>query len=151
VSDTIEFSYIPIVWLFCMGKSSFTFLQFSRDSGTLVAFDGYFSERIVLLYWHQSHLQCTIYLFPTTAIFTDPGAVPRTATPLADDSKENKYRALNASEGASNTLPFKKYCKRCKAYKPIRAHHCSICARCIVKMDHHCPLVLFYLVYTCLY
>ena len=32
---------------------------------------------------------------------------------------------------------FRKFCKRCKAFKPKRAHHCSICKRCIVKMDHH--------------
>ena len=36
---------------------------------------------------------------------------------------------------------FKKYCKKCEAFKPARAHHCSICMRCIVKMDHHCPWV----------
>jgi len=32
-------------------------------------------------------------------------------------------------------------CRRCKAFKPQRAHHCSVCGRCIIKMDHHCPWV----------
>jgi len=32
-------------------------------------------------------------------------------------------------------------CKRCGKTKPDRAHHCSICNRCILKMDHHCPWV----------
>ena len=35
----------------------------------------------------------------------------------------------------------KRICRRCNAYKPRRAHHCSVCKRCIIKMDHHCPWV----------
>ncbi|XP_066246563.1 palmitoyltransferase ZDHHC16B [Euwallacea similis] len=30
-------------------------------------------------------------------------------------------------------------CKKCIAPKPPRAHHCSVCNRCVLKMDHHCP------------
>ncbi|XP_064631480.1 palmitoyltransferase ZDHHC16-like [Lineus longissimus] len=30
-------------------------------------------------------------------------------------------------------------CKKCIAPKPPRAHHCSICNKCVLKMDHHCP------------
>ncbi|XP_054167270.1 palmitoyltransferase ZDHHC16-like isoform X2 [Oppia nitens] len=31
------------------------------------------------------------------------------------------------------------FCKRCIAPKSARTHHCSVCNRCILKMDHHCP------------
>mgnify|MGYP002655283933 CR=1 FL=1 len=96
---------------------------------------------------------------------TDPGAVPSAAKPLLNDEQENEYQRRlrsklleeggisdcgNSLHGASRDhemmmsnlldgIPFKKYCKRCKAYKPPRAHHCSMCRRCVVKMDHHCP------------
>lgn len=30
-------------------------------------------------------------------------------------------------------------CKNCIAPKPTRTHHCSVCRRCVLKMDHHCP------------
>lgn len=32
-------------------------------------------------------------------------------------------------------------CPKCCSIKPERAHHCSVCQRCIRKMDHHCPWV----------
>ncbi len=30
-------------------------------------------------------------------------------------------------------------CRKCNVRKPDRAHHCSTCRRCILRMDHHCP------------
>lgn len=30
-------------------------------------------------------------------------------------------------------------CKKCIAPKPPRTHHCSVCNKCVLKMDHHCP------------
>jgi palmitoyltransferase ZDHHC2/15/20 len=35
-----------------------------------------------------------------------------------------------------------RYCKKCMLSKPDRAHHCSICKRCVLRMDHHCPWVM---------
>lgn len=33
------------------------------------------------------------------------------------------------------------YCNKCKNERPKRAHHCRICNKCTLKMDHHCPWV----------
>jgi len=35
----------------------------------------------------------------------------------------------------------KNICRKCIFPKPTRAHHCSICARCILNQDHHCPWI----------
>jgi hypothetical protein len=58
--------------------------------------------------------------------------------------------------------PGQRYCNSCQLYKPERAHHCSICKKCVLNMDHHCPwvsncigfynkkLFILVLVYACL-
>ncbi|KAK2960994.1 putative Palmitoyltransferase pfa3 [Blattamonas nauphoetae] len=54
------------------------------------------------------------------------------------------------------------YCEKCQSVRPDRAHHCSICKRCVMRMDHHCPFTgncigqynhkhfIIFLLYTCL-
>ncbi|KAI9021418.1 DHHC palmitoyltransferase-domain-containing protein [Phycomyces nitens] len=34
-----------------------------------------------------------------------------------------------------------KWCEICQVWKPDRTHHCRVCDRCVLKMDHHCPWV----------
>lgn len=63
-------------------------------------------------------------------MFSDPGAVPKgTATKEA-------IQQLGFRDGV---VIYK--CPKCCSIKPDRAHHCSVCQRCIKKMDHHCPWV----------
>jgi hypothetical protein len=89
------------------------------------------------------------------AMTTDPGAVPPDAKPVPDPEDEpaengngsNNNEEQNQDHEAQSlitTLPpqkVRRLCRRCKAFKPQRAHHCSVCRRCIIKMDHHCPWV----------
>eukprot|EP00884_Botryococcus_braunii_P019558 jgi/Botrbrau1/6286/Bobra.0129s0031.3 len=66
---------------------------------------------------------------------------------------------------ASSPSPMR-FCKRCVLPKPHFAHHCHICERCVLRMDHHCPwfgacigfanhrafiLFLLYLTLGCIY
>ena len=64
---------------------------------------------------------------------TDPGAIPFHTTPLT---------LPPAPLPSQPHLPAVPSCGQCSfSYKPERAHHCSVCRRCVYKMDHHCPWV----------
>lgn len=51
--------------------------------------------------------------------------------------KDNPPKMFNISEIICRT------CSRCSQLKPQRAHHCSVCGTCILKMDHHVCLHVF--------
>ncbi|RLN38228.1 hypothetical protein BBJ28_00016781 [Nothophytophthora sp. Chile5] len=40
-------------------------------------------------------------------------------------------------EGGGKNAPVLMGCRRCKQLKPFRAHHCSFCNRCVLKMGTH--------------
>lgn len=53
-------------------------------------------------------------------------------------SPEKTPPDLEAGDPCGSKL---KICPKCDRVKPDRAHHCSVCRRCVLKMDHHCPWV----------
>ena len=55
--------------------------------------------------------------------------VSSVVSPISKDELENKY-ILKTTE-----------CKKCGIIRPFRSHHCSICEKCIDKLDHHCFLL----------
>uniref|UniRef100_UPI00358EFB63 palmitoyltransferase ZDHHC7-like isoform X2 n=1 Tax=Myxine glutinosa TaxID=7769 RepID=UPI00358EFB63 len=70
------------------------------------------------------------------AATADPGFVslPHTAIDFSDIRSSPRNKAEKSHEEWT-------VCNPCEAYRPPRAHHCSVCGRCVRKMDHHCPWI----------
>jgi palmitoyltransferase ZDHHC2/15/20 len=62
----------------------------------------------------------------------DPGPVEDTRQD--DDGGMDLTQALMASDHEDDLSAPGKFCRKCWAPKPERAHHCSICGRCVLKM-----------------
>jgi palmitoyltransferase len=56
-----------------------------------------------------------------------------------DDGKIGGANPPPRSNPNVRTAARRRWCRKCAAPKPPRAHHCKSCGRCIPKMDHHCP------------
>nr|CAD7455567.1 unnamed protein product [Timema tahoe] len=87
-------------------------------------------------------------------IFTQIGRVPaQFKMPKIDIDKLEQAETEDAQkqilERFAQNLPVTnrtvqggiRYCDKCQHVKPDRAHHCSVCGECVLKMDHHCPWV----------
>lgn len=74
----------------------------------------------------------------------DPGTIkrtPETQHPVPEAVKEklqsgaplDGLRNIQSDDGSS-------FCTRCCVWRPSmrKAHHCSLCQRCVVDFDHHC-------------
>uniref|UniRef100_T1IPK0 Palmitoyltransferase n=1 Tax=Strigamia maritima TaxID=126957 RepID=T1IPK0_STRMM len=87
-------------------------------------------------------------------IFTEIGIVPKEfrlhpAEAEKLEREENDEAQRRMLERLAKDLPVScrtmtgaiRYCEKCHFIKPDRAHHCSVCGECVLKMDHHCPWV----------
>ncbi|KAJ5421318.1 hypothetical protein N7491_009763 [Penicillium cf. griseofulvum] len=104
----------------------------------LIAFLAYTSQYFFLHFesvpltrdevWKINIFALCIWICYYRTCFVDPGRLPKAEE--RPKPKEQEGAALASRQ---------RWCRRCEAYKPPRAHHCKTCKRCIPKMDHHCP------------
>ncbi|KAL4925524.1 putative palmitoyltransferase with autoacylation activity Pfa4 [Aspergillus undulatus] len=105
---------------------------------TLIAFLAYTSQYFFLYFedapltgdevWRINILAIIIFICYYRSCTVDPGHVPKGWMP-------SDRTQLEADQASGR----QRWCRRCEAFKPPRAHHCKTCRRCIPKMDHHCP------------
>jgi len=80
----------------------------------------YYSVLIYLLVFHLLFGLMLCCFFKT--MVSDAGSVPPLWGFHMGDSETKRRR----------------YCLMCHVFKPERCHHCSVCNRCVLNMDHHC-------------
>ncbi|XP_026401323.1 probable protein S-acyltransferase 14 [Papaver somniferum] len=119
-------------------------------------FDGALDSIISLSVLIPFHFLLVMLLWSYfSVVFTDPGGVPPKWRPSAIDEESGDIDPMVGLEfdGASSGLqqssmlgdpanPGVRICRKCNQLKPPRCHHCSVCGRCILKMDHHCVWVV---------
>ncbi|XP_001632888.3 palmitoyltransferase ZDHHC15B isoform X2 [Nematostella vectensis] len=132
INSVIVWSYYAYVFVLC-----FENVQSNIEKAAyLVAFHPFFFM-LIISYWRT--------------ILADQGIVPsQFALSKTDkDLVENGENVREVLTRVSKNLPTAtrtlsggvRYCDICCHIKPDRCHHCSMCRKCILKMDHHCPWV----------
>ena len=109
----------------------------------LFGFLYYTTTRVVLWRRLETSVNGTIHrwvLFATTSlalglyvasVLCEAGKVPDGWQPDMEDGN-NFWEVKRKGKG------LKRFCQKCNAYKPPRAHHCRVCQKCVLRMDHHC-------------
>ncbi|TPX63286.1 hypothetical protein SpCBS45565_g06715 [Spizellomyces sp. 'palustris'] len=137
-------------------------------------------SRLATVIWTIYLLSCLAFHY-YMCIVTDPGRVVDRPRAIANDTELDRREDMVLFEVRTEPVqeqriplnrdnqegaPKGRFCKKCRRHKPDRAHHCSVCQRCVLRMDHHCPfsipsvgfynhryfyLFLLYMFLACLY
>ncbi|GIX60813.1 cell cycle regulator with zn-finger domain-containing protein [Babesia caballi] len=135
------FYYLPVVFVvLCFALLYCTFMRYHLMPAIQndLSHFGMLSNRtfIILL---SLHVLCALFLVSYVLCATvDPGRVPKTVEWSIYPGSD---KATPANVCETTKSGDRRICKWCNHYKPDRAHHCRICGRCVLKMDHHCPWV----------
>jgi len=68
------------------------------------------------------------------AHFSNPGRIPKNFSNFVQLYNLPVVESTHDWQPAQVT-----FCKKCDRPRPERAHHCSVCKVCVLRMDHHCP------------
>lgn len=107
------------------------------------------SNEVKVLYLIVYHVILVFFLWSFfKTMFTEPDSVPvEFQLPGVMYSDESvKIPGTNAVREFAENLPIVtcthngdiRLCGACRTIKPDRSHHCRVCGKCILKMDHHC-------------
>ena len=72
------------------------------------------------------------------SMFISPGYVP---IPFTNNNDTSKLPDVSSHSSYNNESRNDLFCNKCQNPRPARSHHCKVCKKCTLKMDHHCHWV----------
>ena len=115
---TLHYTAIPIVWIVIYTITAcYSYYIYYNNSALS-------SHPIIKIFFSIIFYYCSFMtlLCHTMSIYTEPGLIDQSIVSKLKSDKKN-------------------FCKKCKKYRPLRAHHCSTCKKCVMKLDHQCPWI----------
>lgn len=133
-SDSFQGLFIPSVCLLIafLGYTSQWLFNTTEylEPGPMTKRETTVFNLLLVCVWSTYYKACTVS--PGRYTFPDPNNLDH-HQPSSSSSSSSPPTIIDPA------LPSARWCKKCAAPKPLRAHHCRHCATCIPKMDHHCP------------
>src|SRR3989338_4337402 len=83
---------------------------------------------------------CNILVNFLLSVCLSPGHPPASGLTSEETEallREDDLRVVEAHR--AGVRHHSRVCRECLVHKPPRAHHCSVCGRCALRWDHHCP------------
>jgi len=109
------FFIVPVILIPKLGYSAFGLCNLAFASAIII---------LILTSYYKS-------------IFTPPGVVPVSWKP----DLESGLESTETDSGDETPSTKVRFCQKCQHHKPERTHHCRVCDKCILKMDHHYPWI----------
>lgn len=155
-SDTFQRFFIPSVCVLItfLGYTSQWLFNTAEnlEPGPMTKRETTIFNILLACVWSTYYKACTVppgrYNFP-------PPPAPKEDQQEQKQQQQQQTNPPSTTSSFSTLLPTKpsipssatpptihlpsRWCNKCAAPKPLRAHHCRTCGHCIPKMDHHCP------------
>jgi len=141
--------WIPVVFIFLIISWSYYAFAIQLCIYTIPNISG----KILLLFCYHIVIFMFLWSYYQT-IFTEVADIPlkfhlpateleKLYTVNTEEEQKNILNSFSLSLPITNqtTQGTVRFCEKCQLVKPDRAHHCSVCGKCVLKMDHHCPWI----------
>ena len=142
--------YLPVFILLLVISSSYPIYVFLYVWPTALGGD----DRPELYYWHShsEHVRArvigsvcwffsTLFLVMFVCSFYQAFATSPGDAPISEDWTDVRNAEKLALREKKHSNGGTRQCRRCLLIKPDRCHHCRLCDKCVLKMDHHCPWI----------